>query len=177
MKKRKSSQRPRSYKFHLFSNLLVLALGLSAQSCTDIPGGQELAAVGAGLEKLVNRLGKPNATPEGITLQGDAPTGLATSDFSACPQFFAGGKPPLVMPRPMQRTLCYDAFAILHSGESKTAVYVAQKLNRASVADADEKRTNRFFPDASVFNIFVWLALIIFVDFHENVSVGNRNTF
>ncbi len=48
----------------------------------------------------------------------------------------------------MQRSLCYDAFAILHSGESKTPVYVAQKLNRASIADAGEKRTNRFFPDA-----------------------------
>ena len=41
--------------------------------------------------------------------------------------------PPVVAPRPLQRALCYDAFAILHSGESKTAVYVAQKLNRALV--------------------------------------------
>ncbi len=48
----------------------------------------------------------------------------------------------------MQRALCYDAFAILHSGESKTAVYVAQKLNRASVEDADEKRKDKFFADA-----------------------------
>ena len=54
----------------------------------------------------------------------------------------------MVKPHPSQRALCYDAFAILHSGESKTAVYVAQKLNRASVLDADEKRTNRFFADA-----------------------------
>lgn len=44
--------------------------------------------------------------------------------------------------------MCYDAFAILHSGESKTPVYVAQRLKRASVEDADEKRTNRFFADA-----------------------------
>ena len=29
-------------------------------------------------------------------------------------------------------------------------MYVAQKLNRAAVADADEKRTNRFFADASL---------------------------
>jgi endonuclease G len=72
----------------------------------------------------------------------------AAADFSECPQFFANKKPPVVAPRPMQRALCYDAFAILHSGESKTAVYVAQKLNRASVADADEKRKDRFFPDA-----------------------------
>ena len=72
----------------------------------------------------------------------------AGADFSACPQFFANGRPPVVTHRPTDRALCYDAFAILHSGESKTAVYVAQKLNRDSVADANEKRTNRFFADA-----------------------------
>jgi endonuclease G len=72
----------------------------------------------------------------------------ATANFSACPQFFANAKAPIVAPRSTDRALCYDAFAILHSGESKTAVYVAQKLNRASVADADEKRKDRFFPDA-----------------------------
>ena len=72
----------------------------------------------------------------------------AAADFADCPQFFANKKPPIVVPRPMQRALCYDAFAILHSGESKTAVYVAQKLNRASVADADEKRKDKFFADA-----------------------------
>ena len=72
----------------------------------------------------------------------------ATEDFSACPQFFANGKPPVVAPRPTDRTLCYDAFAILHSGESKSAVFVAEKLSRASIADADEKRTNKFFSDA-----------------------------
>jgi endonuclease G len=79
----------------------------------------------------------------GATSQGHAGEG-----FAACPQFFAKGTPPVVEKRPMQRALCYDAFAILHSGESKTPVYVAQRLNRASIADADEKRTNRFFPDA-----------------------------
>ena len=72
----------------------------------------------------------------------------AATDFAECPQFFANKKPPIVAPHPMQRALCYDAFAILHSGESKTAVYVAQKLNRASVEDADEKRKNKFFADA-----------------------------
>lgn len=68
--------------------------------------------------------------------------------FSDCHQFFAGGVAPLVQKAPMQRELCYEAFAILHSGESKTPVFVAQRLNRASVEDANEKRTNRFFADA-----------------------------
>ena len=49
----------------------------------------------------------------------------AAKDFADCPQFFVQGKPPIVKPRPSHRALCYDAFAILHSGESKTAVYVA----------------------------------------------------
>lgn len=73
---------------------------------------------------------------------------VAAEGFTDCPQFFANRKPPAVAPRPSNRALCYDAFAILHSGESKTPVFVAEKLNRSSVADADEKRSNRFFADA-----------------------------
>ncbi len=79
---------------------------------------------------------------------GFAGESRATEDFSACPQFFANARPPPIAARPTNRALCYDAFAILHSGESKTPVFVAQKLNHASVLDADEKRTNRFFADA-----------------------------
>ena len=79
---------------------------------------------------------------------GAATQGHADEGFAACPQFFANGTPPVAEKQPMQHALCYDAFAILHSGESKTLVFVAQRLNRASIADADEKRTNRFFPDA-----------------------------
>ncbi len=75
-------------------------------------------------------------------------TTMASTDFSACPQFFAKSQPPKVAPNPTNRALCYDAFAILHSGQSKTPVYVAQKLNRGSVADADEKRAPKFFSDA-----------------------------
>jgi len=75
-------------------------------------------------------------------------TSNAAEDFAACRQFFANGKPPVVAPRPTHRALCYDAFAILHSGESKTPVYVAEKLNRATVADTHEKRTNKFYADA-----------------------------
>ena len=68
--------------------------------------------------------------------------------FSACRQFFAGGKATVVALRSLNRDFCYDAFAILHSGEIKTAVFVAEKLNKASIADTDEKRTNKFFLDA-----------------------------
>lgn len=59
----------------------------------------------------------------------DSASKQATS-FAQCPQFFANGKPPDVASRPKQRELCYEAFAILHSGETKTPVYVAQRLKQ-----------------------------------------------
>lgn len=72
----------------------------------------------------------------------------SSARFAGCRQFFAGGVAPIAPKSPLQRELCYDAFAVLHSGESKTPVYVAEKLNRASVADANEPRTNKFFSEA-----------------------------
>ena len=87
-------------------------------------------------------------TSLGVALLTIAATAHGSTDFSSCPEFFAKSKPPVVRPQPMLRALCLDAFAILHSGESKTPVFVAQKLNRASVADADEKRKDKFYEEA-----------------------------
>lgn len=72
----------------------------------------------------------------------------ATENFSACRQFFVNAKPPVIVLHATDRALCYDSFAILHSGDSKTPVFVAEKLNRVSIAHGNEKRTNKFFPDA-----------------------------
>ena len=159
MAKRKPAKRRRAgHKLHLFGTALVLAIGLSLHSCADIPAKREVMAASAGVKALIEDLGtavREQAARTGLpgTAVKPAPTATARTDssaesFSACQQFFAAGKPPVASPRPTHRALCYDAFAILHSGESKTAVYVAQKLNRALVADADEKRTDKFFADA-----------------------------
>ena len=72
----------------------------------------------------------------------------AAENFSACPQFFANGIAPELKEHPLQRALCYDAFAVLHSGESKTPVFVAERLNRAAISATGERRTNRFYPEA-----------------------------
>jgi endonuclease G len=72
----------------------------------------------------------------------------AAENFSACPQFFANAKPPAITLGATDRALCYDAFAILHSGESKTPLFVAEKLNRAAISDTGEKRSNRYYADA-----------------------------
>lgn len=74
----------------------------------------------------------------------------AVSGFAACRQFFPGELPriPQLKER-VPRDLCYDAFAVLHSGRSKTPVFVVERLTREQLQDAgDEVRTNRFFADA-----------------------------
>lgn len=74
-----------------------------------------------------------------------------TPDFTACPQnFFNGFAPAPTQAQPGKlRALCFDSFAVLYSGQSKTPVYVAEYLTPARLADAgDETRTNRFYEEA-----------------------------
>lgn len=152
MKKRTTSKRsqPRT-KLHVIYALLALVIGFSLHSCADIPAKSVITA-GNGLEQFakelstaVREVGTPHPTSKGSP---STHSGSDAESFASCPQFFANAKPPVVAHRPTDRALCYDAFAILHSGESKTPVYVAEKLNREAMADAHEKRTNKFFPDA-----------------------------
>lgn len=71
--------------------------------------------------------------------------------FSQCRQFFVGGhvpSPGATAPAGL-RQLCFDAFAVMHSGQSKTPLFVAEKLSSQQLSDAaDEERTNKFFADA-----------------------------
>lgn len=69
--------------------------------------------------------------------------------FSECPQFFPARQPPVVPGGPALRELCYSAFAVLHSGETKTPVFVVEHLDRATLhAARGQKRASRFFADA-----------------------------
>ena len=76
---------------------------------------------------------------------------FAAQDFSECRQFFAKGQIPQIPAvnglRP--RALCFSAFAVLHSGKSRTPVYVAERLNRQIISKAKEnERSNHFYADA-----------------------------
>jgi endonuclease G len=58
---------------------------------------------------------------------------------AGCDDRFADGRrPDLVNPKLARATtpLCYDAFAVLYSGVSRTPLYAAERLTRASVAAA-----------------------------------------
>lgn len=92
--------------------------------------------------------GSKRADTESIRLYTPA---QRSSTFDACRDLF-----PLSQPLPLNivsaewkvRGLCSDAFAVLHSGKSKTPLVVIERLNRAQLEDASgEKRTNEFYPD------------------------------
>ena len=91
------------------------------------------------LQKFIE---SPPATSN--TPQGDG--------FAICAHQFPNNKPlPLnvVHPSMKPRAICFDSFAILHSGVSKTPLISIEKLNSARIADAkDETRTDKFFADA-----------------------------
>lgn len=68
---------------------------------------------------------------------------------TACPVHFSGGvEPALVNPKleARARPLCFQAFAVLHSGVAREPIYSAERLTRASVhaAQALDTRDNRF---------------------------------
>ena len=74
----------------------------------------------------------------------------APNDFAECRQIFANNTPPVIQnqDRLQARALCFNGFAVMHSGRSHTPVYAAERLNKYMLQDAHLKRTNKFFADA-----------------------------
>lgn len=72
-------------------------------------------------------------------------------EFEQCRQLFAHGNSPVIQHQEIlpPRALCFSAFAVLHSGISRTPIFVAERLDRNVLLDArNQQRTNKFFADA-----------------------------
>lgn len=85
-----------------------------------------------------------------LALAALAPSAHA-QDFAQCRDQFFQGTPPRVLTAQQgaQRALCFDGFAVLHSGAAKTPVYVAEHLTPERLRDArDESRTDKFYEEA-----------------------------
>ena len=71
-----------------------------------------------------------------------------------CPEHFAGGVAPFVTnPKLKSRTqeVCFQAYAVLHSGISRTPLYSAEHLTRANVEAAQTlKRKDSFHPEPTL---------------------------
>lgn len=126
----------------LFGAVAAALASFQIASCTLDPGWNERL----NLPKLSTlpipglESGKSAPTP---------PPGGVSTGFSQCREFFPGGEPPVLPPRPLQRDLCFSNFAVLHSGETKTPIFAAERLNRSQLKQGQGlKRGDRFYADA-----------------------------
>jgi len=84
-----------------------------------------------------------------------APAIADNQNFEQCRHLFFHGAPPATphLADSKLRALCFSAFAVLHSGLSRTPIYVAERINRAMLLEArNHQRTNQFFADARLPN-------------------------
>ena len=113
---------------------LLQVPGCSLDSFDASPGNPTISAKPAGASRTAR-------------VEPARPAGNA-ADFSACAEHFPGYVPAVAWPG-QQRPLCFDRFAVLYSGESKTPVYTVERLTAASVQAAQGvKRVDRFYPEA-----------------------------
>ncbi|MDR7333274.1 DNA/RNA non-specific endonuclease [Roseateles asaccharophilus] len=84
------------------------------------------------------------------TLAAAPPADVARlpSSFASCPDFFLGQKPPALPAASKRRELCFDGFAVLHSVETRTPIYAAQRLNRRALGGIKRQKSDRFFAEA-----------------------------
>lgn len=121
------------------------SLGKATKSA--LKGAAVAAVVGGAGAGLVSVAGAQTS------LSGAAapPMPKSTGNFGACAdQFYGATLPAFPGIEGLQaRALCFDGFAVLHSGVTKTPLYVAEVLTRARIQSAkDESRTDVFFADA-----------------------------
>jgi len=87
----------------------------------------------------------PTSQPNPVAATAD---GYVQTSFKQCPQFFPSAR-QVVPAGEALRELCFTSFAILHSGRTKTPVFVAQRLNRRMlVAAQGVERKDRFYEEA-----------------------------
>jgi len=89
-----------------------------------------------------------------LTLFLAACLGVPAWAATECPEHFAGGIAPTVTnPKLQARTqeVCFEAFAVLHSGISRTPLYSAEHLTRANLNAAGAlSRKDSFHPESAL---------------------------
>lgn len=144
-KRRTRSKKPLPGRITRFFRALVISAitAFSAASCVLHPQLREQIQ----LEPMLSQFGLPGHEQIAPLLVASGPQ--TQTSFAQCRQFFPSGQPPIVPAGSGLREICFDAFAILHSGQTKTPVVVTQRLNRQMLNKARNiGRTDRFYPEA-----------------------------
>lgn len=124
-----------------FSSSALLAFGVA--SCVLNPQWRDAVSPQPWLAQLDWLRQEPVATP--VPSSG----AYAQTSFKPCRQFFPARQAPIVPAGPALRELCFDSFAILHSGRTRTPVFVAQRLDRRMLQQARHvQRNDRFYAEA-----------------------------
>ena len=90
---------------------------------------------------------KPNLPSVGGKVESGSNSNA--TGFANCRQFFPNNALPSLKIQSNQRELCFSGFAVLHDGDSKTPVFVAQRLNRQVLTQGKGlQRTDKFYADA-----------------------------
>ena len=78
----------------------------------------------------------------------------ACAAATQCPEYFAGGIAPTITNAKLQartQEICFEAFAVLHSGISRTPLYSAEHLTRLNLAEAQKlSRKDSFHPEPAL---------------------------
>lgn len=105
---------------------------------------------GVSFDQVLSQFGLPVQEPSvarAVVARGD----LVQTRFAGCRQFFPGGQLPVVPGAQSLRELCFSSFAILYSGQTKTPVFVAQRLSRRALVQGQGiPRTDKFYAEARV---------------------------
>jgi len=92
------------------------------------------------------------ATLSLLSVGGVAHAAAPDTGFAACSHNFYQGQPPTVVSDGApgaRRALCFSEFAVLHSGQTRTPLFVAQKLDPAQLNEIEPfSRSERFYEEA-----------------------------
>lgn len=81
---------------------------------------------------------------------------VGVADATDCPQHYVQGQPPVIInPKAAVKTteVCYEAFAVMHSGVTRTPLWSAEHLVRSNIESAQSmSRKNAFHADANLPN-------------------------
>ena len=101
------------------------------------------------LDGLHSGSGSHTPSVGGKVAKADVTATAQPTHFAGCPQFFPGGKAPALQLHSHERELCFSGFAVLHNGSTKTPVFVAERLNRQALQQAQGlQRSDKFYADA-----------------------------